>query len=215
MRKGILLIIAVLVLSVPGLAFAQMEKEEGVMEHKGMEHGMMKGGMLKAVHPMMGPLVVPTADGGVVVVTGNKMTKYDQDLDVIGRAEIAIDMEAMKKGCPMLVDDKEEPKDDVAQKEAPTDAPSVVEPAAETKPADVDEPVAEAKPADVIEPVADAKAVVAEAATEVKAVVNETVPVVEQAVETKPADEVKPADESAAVVINAVVNEESVNAEQK
>ena len=59
MRKVIVVIIAVLILSVPGIALAQMEKGEGMMDDKGMEakgHGM-KGGMkgCPMMKHMMGP----------------------------------------------------------------------------------------------------------------------------------------------------------------
>lgn len=171
MRKVIAAIIAVLILSVPGVALAQMEKSEGMMDDKGME---MKGGCPMMKH-MMGPMVIPTSDGGVVVVTGNKMTKYDQDLDVIGQAEIKMDMDAMK----MM-------KEEAAEPSTGTEPTAATEPAAEVIP-EAAEPVAVAEPAAEMKPEAAAEpAVVIEPAAEVKpsaeepaAVRNSTVPVEE------------------------------------
>jgi hypothetical protein len=189
MRKVIAVIIAVLILSVPGVVFAQMEHGEGMMDDKGMpkkDHGMKGCPMMKH---MMGPMVIPTSDGGVVVVTGNKMTKYDQDLDMIGQAEIKM-MDKMA----------DEPQ-----------AAAAVEPAAEsaaaTEPAAVAEPAAEAKPEAATEP-----AVVAEPAAEFKpeAAAEPAAIVIEPAAEEKPAVE-----EPAAVTNSTVPAEEGNHTEQK
>ena len=173
MRKVIAVIIAVLILSVPGVALAQMEKSEGMMDDKGMEmkgHGM-KGGCPMMKH-MMGPMVIPTSDGGVVVVTGNKMTKYDQDLDVIGQAEIKMDMDAMK----MMKEEAAEPStgtEPTAATEPATEViPEAAEPVAVAEPAAEVKPEAAAEPAVVIEPAAEVKP----AAEEPAAVTNSTVP---------------------------------------
>jgi len=48
---------------------------------------------------MMHKCVVATSDGGIVVMIGNKLTKYDKNLNLVKEAEIKIDMEAMKKMC--------------------------------------------------------------------------------------------------------------------
>ena len=66
-------------------------------------------GMCPMMNSMMGRSVVATNDGGVVVVTGNKLIKYDKDLNVVKEVELKMDMEAMKKNmddmmkmCPMM-----------------------------------------------------------------------------------------------------------------
>jgi hypothetical protein len=58
---------------------------------------------------MMERSVVATSDGGVVVVMGNKLTKYDKDLNVVKEVELKMDMEGMQKMmenmkgmCPMM-----------------------------------------------------------------------------------------------------------------
>jgi hypothetical protein len=125
MKKGVLAITAVLFLTVSGLALAQMDKGKEVMGDKGM--GMMKGdmmdkggmmgggkmmgmmGMCPMMQSMMQKQVVATNDGGIVVVTGNKITKYDKDLNVVKEVEQKMDMEGMQKMmenmksiCPMM-----------------------------------------------------------------------------------------------------------------
>lgn len=125
MKKGVLVITAVLFLTVSGLALAQMDKGKEMMGDKGM--GMMKGdmmdkggmmgggkmmgmmGMCPMMQSMMQKQVVATNDGGIVVVTGNKITKYDKDLNVVKEVEQKMDMDGMQKMmenmksmCPMM-----------------------------------------------------------------------------------------------------------------
>ncbi|MBI3313918.1 MAG: hypothetical protein HYZ83_06760 [Candidatus Omnitrophica bacterium] len=76
-------------------------------ENKGMRSGKMMG--MHMMKMMTEKSVVATSDGGVVVVAGNKITKYDKDLNVVKEAEIKMDMEAMAKHmkemmeqCPMM-----------------------------------------------------------------------------------------------------------------
>ncbi|MCX6340517.1 MAG: hypothetical protein NTX71_11470 [Candidatus Aureabacteria bacterium] len=78
-------------------------------------HTMEKEGMgyccpmhAEMAEKMMKRSIVATADGGVVVMTGNKLIKYDKDLNVQKEAEIKMDMEGMQKmmmemqaACPM------------------------------------------------------------------------------------------------------------------
>jgi len=78
-------------------------------------HTMEKGGMgyccpmhAEMAEKLMKRSIVATADGGVVVMTGNKLVKYDKDLSVQKEAEIKMDMEGMQKmmtemqaACPM------------------------------------------------------------------------------------------------------------------
>ena len=62
--------------------------------------------------------VVATSDGGIVIVTGNKITKYDKNLTVVKETEIKVDadamknkMAAMKKMCPIRGDVKSDSSD--------------------------------------------------------------------------------------------------------
>ena len=77
---------------------------KGMMDGKGSMMGM-HGMMMK----MMEKTMVPTSDGGVIVLAGNQLTKYDKDLNVVKEVELKMDMEAMKKNmddmmkmCPMM-----------------------------------------------------------------------------------------------------------------
>jgi hypothetical protein len=77
-----------------------MVKEE--MMKKCPMHGMMMKGMMEKS-------IIATADGGIIVLAGNKLIKYDKDLNLLKEAETKIDMEAMQKmmmqmmeKCPVM-----------------------------------------------------------------------------------------------------------------
>ncbi|PIW58181.1 MAG: hypothetical protein COW13_05455 [Candidatus Omnitrophica bacterium CG12_big_fil_rev_8_21_14_0_65_50_5] len=101
MRKNIIIITALVI----GLAAA------GPVFAKGRKGGMKDGGMMgkdkgmMEMHGMMGKAsMVATGDGGVIVLKGNKLYKYDTDLNLVKEAELKadeMDMGAMKKMCPM------------------------------------------------------------------------------------------------------------------
>lgn len=79
---------------------------------KGMHKMMMSdscpmGGMF--MHGMMERSMAPTQDGGVVVMVGNQLFKYDKNLDLKKSAEVKIDTAKMRaammdamKACPMM-----------------------------------------------------------------------------------------------------------------
>ena len=75
----------------------------GCMDKMGKE-GMMEGKHMM-MPMMMGKSMVATTDGGVVVMLGNKLFKYDKNLVLKNEAELKIDKEAMhgmmekKEGC--------------------------------------------------------------------------------------------------------------------
>ena len=46
---------------------------------------------------MMAKQMVATGDGGIIVLTGNKLLKYDKDLNLIKEVEIKMDMKMMRK----------------------------------------------------------------------------------------------------------------------
>lgn len=81
----------------------------GMMGHGMMGQGMMdKGKMMEMGKKMMSKSVVATSDGGVVVLIGNKLQKYDKNLELKKEVEIKVDMESMRKmkkqmmgGCKM------------------------------------------------------------------------------------------------------------------
>lgn len=78
-----------------------MAKKEMMMGKCSMPGIMMKGMMEKSI--------IATTDGGVIVLTGNKLMKYDEDLNLVKEVEIKVDMDAMNKdmaemmkNCPMM-----------------------------------------------------------------------------------------------------------------
>ena len=117
-----ILIVAVVFISAAGTSRALAEEMKGMpgQEDPEMHSGKMaepgeRGLMGK--HPM-GPMmmkammeksIVATTDGGVVVLAGNKLIKFDKDLNVLKEVEIKVDMEAMQKSmkemmknCPLM-----------------------------------------------------------------------------------------------------------------
>jgi len=109
----------VLFIAVPAFLFSQPSPQG---KGEGMQHGMMGkgmgqgGGMMKdcpncqmMMKMMMSKTMVASDDGGVIVMIGNKLFKYDKDLNLKKEVEIKIDMEAMKAEmmknmppCPMM-----------------------------------------------------------------------------------------------------------------
>jgi hypothetical protein len=53
-------------------------------------HGMMTGSMMEKS-------VAATGDGGIVVMAGNELIKYDKDLNLVKEVEVKMDMEGMQK----------------------------------------------------------------------------------------------------------------------
>lgn len=68
---------------------------KGMMMHEMMEHGMM-----------MDKKVIATSDGGIIVVVGNKIQKYDKDLNLVKEVEIKMDMEQMHHHMMEMMGDK-------------------------------------------------------------------------------------------------------------
>jgi len=105
MKKTIFIALMALLI-VPALVFSQekspamdksMEMGKGMDMGKGM--GMCKGMGRECgkMGMMMQKQMVATSDGGVIVLAGNKLYKYDKDLNLVKEAEIKMDVEGMKK----------------------------------------------------------------------------------------------------------------------
>ncbi len=134
-----LVAVAVVALFALGIGFAVMaqeqadttatsstiEQEKGMME-TGKMKGMMKGKTMHRIkdkganmmQPMMGMMMkkqmVATEDGGIIVLSGNKLLKYDKNLNLKNEVEIPMDMEGMQKRmkemmkhCPMKMQEDE------------------------------------------------------------------------------------------------------------
>jgi hypothetical protein len=105
-------IIALTVL-IAGASMVSAEDMKNGMMGKGMGMEMMSDkkmmGMCPTMKGMMDKTVVATSDGGIVIVMGNKITKYDKNLNVVKEVELKMDMEGMHKMmenmkgmCPMM-----------------------------------------------------------------------------------------------------------------
>ena len=101
---------AVIVLSLvfSTVAFAADEKKDE-MPGMGMPHGMGMGmgmgmpGMGPKDCGMMGKAqMVATDEGGVFVLAGNKLMKYDADLNMVKEIEIKMPASMGGKQCPMM-----------------------------------------------------------------------------------------------------------------
>jgi len=99
MKKTIFITLMALLL-VPALAFSQ-EKSPGTETSMEMGKGMMMGkGMgcdCGKMCMMMQKQMIATSDGGVIVLAGNKLYKYDKNLNLVKEAEIKMDVEGMNK----------------------------------------------------------------------------------------------------------------------
>ncbi|MFH0877567.1 MAG: hypothetical protein V1863_05020 [Candidatus Omnitrophota bacterium] len=130
-------VVGVFVLLASGAAWCQAEDvSEGKEGAKSMEKGMMRyqGKMMEHKKAMgMDPMaekmkmkimmpkeMVGTPDGGVIVMVGNKLLKYDKNLDLKKEVEIKVDLGSMKKmmkgKCAEGSKDKDCMKDESSEK---------------------------------------------------------------------------------------------------
>ena len=63
-------------------AQAPQHKGSGFSQSSGMMNPMMMMTMMK-------PSVTPTSDGGVVVLAGPKLTKYDKDMNLVKEVDLS------------------------------------------------------------------------------------------------------------------------------
>lgn len=92
--KKILFVVLAALFFAAGLTASYAEEQKGAMMHK-KDKGSMKHCMM--MDKMMPSKMVATTDGGVIVLSGNKLLKYDQNLSLVKEAEIKMDVEAMMK----------------------------------------------------------------------------------------------------------------------
>lgn len=111
MRKAVTAVLIVLMLTVLcSFALAQESKEsmmgKGMMQGPGMSGQAMmddtkmsgSDAMCKLMCSMMSDKsMAVTEDGGVIVLMGNKLSKYDKDLNLVKETEIKIDTAGMQK----------------------------------------------------------------------------------------------------------------------
>ena len=110
MKKAIFISLLVL-LFIPALAFCEekspatdtsMDMSKGMDMGKGMEMGKAMGMMGQGMNcncgrmcMMMQKQMVATSDGGVIVLSGHKLYKYDKNLQLVKEAEIKMEMPRM------------------------------------------------------------------------------------------------------------------------
>ena len=79
MNKGIAVMAVGVLVATAGLVYACGNgSDEGKMDMKGMMH-----------HGMMEQKVVATSDGGIVIVRGNTITKYDRNLKLTNEVQMS------------------------------------------------------------------------------------------------------------------------------
>lgn len=120
-------VFSILALAVVVSYFGFAEEEQtGMMGGKAM---MGKCGMMMKRFSMhaMETAMVATRDGGVVVMVGNKLLKYDRELNLKKEVEIAFKSSEMQKmmmqmqgGCPMMggAEEKEKAKESTESNES-------------------------------------------------------------------------------------------------
>ena len=99
-RLKTLVILMAVIIAFSAIAFAQEAEEVGVQaaEKEMKADKMKKHGMYDMMKKkMMEKQIVATKDGGVVVMVGKKLFKYDKNLNLVKEAELKIDYKAMKK----------------------------------------------------------------------------------------------------------------------
>lgn len=95
-RTAFVVVLMLLVLAASSISFAQEPGEmKGQMMGKGMKGGMMEIQPGLSMMKMVGGQMVATKDGGVIVMMGKKLLKYDKDLNLKKEVEIKVDLEQM------------------------------------------------------------------------------------------------------------------------
>jgi len=105
MKKILFVLLAALIcMSFLSVSFARDMDEKKWDKKDKMDCPMCHMGKMM----MGGKELLATQDGGVVLMIGNKLIKYDAQLNLVKETEVKIDMEAMKnmmeemkKNCPM------------------------------------------------------------------------------------------------------------------
>ena len=86
-----LVVVSVMFCSVVAFSQGSDEKNQPVAEEKTQEKQMDQKPMAGMIMQLMGAMqkqMVSTNDGGVIVLTGNRLLKYDKDLNLVKEAEL-------------------------------------------------------------------------------------------------------------------------------
>ena len=99
-RLMFVFLLAMWFLGTSGISYAE-EKDPAM--GKGMKEGHGRMGQCMMMKKMMGKEMVVSGDSGVIILVGNKLLKYDSDLNLVKETEIKIDMEAMMEKCGAMM----------------------------------------------------------------------------------------------------------------
>lgn len=119
MKKIAGIVLSVMCLSIfSPIIFAQESNENTIK--KEMEGSMMSQEEMKArrekmmkmpsMHEVMSKMMmqsylVATQDGGIIILSGNKLMKYDKNLNLIKEVKIKNDMQEMMNRCKVMMKD--------------------------------------------------------------------------------------------------------------
>ncbi len=121
MKKVLFVIVAVVLLaSIIAISSARERHQAGKMDHKWKMAPMCPVHRMTA-QSMFARSITATEDGGVVVLAGNMLMKFDENLNFVKEVQIKIDTEAIQKDikemmekCPMrkaMIKEMEEMKE--------------------------------------------------------------------------------------------------------
>ena len=134
-KSALILMILFASIGTTHVGFAEDQSMGMDMKGKMMKGGMMGGGMMQ--HASM----VATPDGGVIVLSGPRLAKYDKDLNLVKEVELKPGPKPMDMKEPM----QEPPAIEPPTISAPPPAAPVATPPADSAPAvadpDAPEPV--------------------------------------------------------------------------
>lgn len=113
MSKVIMLMVVIISFSAVSFAADPAQTGGPMMGGGMMDSG--KGDGMGSMGTMMGMMnrLVATSDGGVVVMIGNKLYKYDKNLNLLKEAEIKVDFRGMQRMMEQF------PKTDNTKRKAP------------------------------------------------------------------------------------------------
>jgi len=87
--------------SVPEEVSSDIEKAPMAVEQENKKEPGSKDGMKDKMRMMMQKSMVASTDGGVIILAGNKLLKYDSKLNLVKEVEIKVECPAMGK-MPMM-----------------------------------------------------------------------------------------------------------------
>lgn len=111
--KKTLILLTIAVVGIASYALFAQEQTGGMMHHQGGPgRGMMMGKPMMDMCPMHSMMcksmvdkqMVITEDGDIIVLAGNKLFKYDDDLELEKEVELKIDMEQMQQKMQQMME---------------------------------------------------------------------------------------------------------------